>query len=169
MQAHRHNDNTSTAFLSDAEVLEAANDLVEDFLELATHLCVGQDFLDISALLTSKQTLENAFRLEIATSMQSARRRRLIQAGTLLAEFQPDVGRRISLSPAASPPGQRSEDVMFVTKVEKILTQAQADRQRLSDLFEYADSVARRRYASSAHPPFYEDGTYSWHGHGTAH
>lgn len=169
MQAHRQNGNNGTGSLSDADVLEAANELVEDFLELAAHLSVGPDFLDICTLPTCKQTLENAFRLEIATSMRRAHRRRLIQAGTLLAQFQPDVGRRISLSPVAKPSGQRSEDVMFVTKVEKILAQAQADRERLSELFEYADSVARRRYASCAHPPFHDDGTYSWHGHGTTH
>lgn len=141
MQAHRQNGNNGTGSLSDVDVLEAANDLVEDFLDLAAHLCVGQDFLDIGALPTSKRTLENAFRLEIATSMHCAHRRRLIQAGTLLAQFQPGVGRRISLSPVAKPSGQRTENVMFVTKVKKILDQAQADRTRLSGLFEYADSV----------------------------
>lgn len=169
MQAHRNTENNRTAFLSDAEVLVAASDIVDDFIELAVDLSIGQDFLDISVLPVSRKTIENAFRLEIAVSMRPARREDLIQGGTLLAQFQPDVGHRVSLSPAANIRGQLRENDAFGTLIERILAQAQTDRERLSELFREADRIACRRYEFGAHPPFHEDGTYSWYGHDAAH
>lgn len=169
MRAYGNTENNSTAFLSDAEVLVAAADLVHDFMELAADLSIGEDVLDVSVLPVSRKTLENAFRLEIATSATPGRRRHLIQVGTLLAHFQPDVGHRVSLSPAGGSRGQFRENDAFGTLIERILGQTQEDRARLSKLFREADFIARRRYEFGVHPPFHEDGTYSWYGHDAAH
>ncbi|MBW9091550.1 hypothetical protein JNB91_27500 [Rhizobium wenxiniae] len=153
------------SYITDAQVLEAAAHMVDDCLPIIEWLSPGEDILDASLLPSPKQSLESGFRLSIATTMQDARRRRLVSVGKLLAQFQPGVGQRISFSPAPTLGTLRTSDRAFSEHVEQMLQRSREDRIRLTRLFAEADSFAQRRFAAAPTPPFQEDGTYCWYGH----
>ncbi|MEB2848031.1 hypothetical protein [Endobacterium cereale] len=167
MQAYRDVGGTRDKVLSDAEVLEAAASLVDDFLGLVRDLGIGQDIEDECVLPASRLSLENAFRLEIATTMSPDRRSRLVASGKLLAQFQPNVGNRINLSPASGMGQKARMNSAHANKIEAILDRADTDRVRMSALFANSESIAKRRFESRARPPFHADGTYAWYGHRT--
>lgn len=167
MQAYCEVGGTRDKVLSDAEVLEAAASLVDEFLSLVRDLNIGQDIVDECGLPTSRLSLENAFRLEIATTMSPDRRSRLVASGKLLAQFQPNVGNRINLSPASGMSQKAQMNSAYANRIEAILDQADTDRVRMSALFANSESIAKRRFESRARPPFHADGTYAWYGHRT--
>lgn len=169
MGTHYDTRRTQTPYMTDAEILEAAADLVDDFMPLAEELQVGLDILDEGTLPASRQSFESGFRLAIATTMQPSRRGRLVAAGMLLAQFQPNVGRRISLSPAPCAGAIEEGQTLFGACVHELMNRAEHDRARLEGLFAEADAMARRRFEMVAYPPFHVDGTYSWHGHSGSH
>lgn len=168
MQFHYDARSSDNSRLSDAEILEAATDLVDNLSLLIEELLLGDDILDETLLPASRQTFEAAFRLAIATTGQSGRRRRLIEIGHLLAQFQPDVGSRISLSPASARTRRQEANEVHCAHIVELLDRAVRDRERLAILFDEADAFARRRL-QAVRPPFYDDGTYTWYGHGIAH
>lgn len=164
------------AKLSDAEVLSAAHDLVNQFLELIRREQIGSDILETSLLPVSKASLENAFRLLIATELRAQVRQRLMSAGTALAQFQPDIDMRLSVRPSGRPfdkpvrrpenPGRQSASPSRSRQLELALARMASDIERLRIMFAEAEVIALRRLdPSRIKPPFAEDGTYTWHGH----
>ncbi len=157
------------ANMTDAEVLEFATFMVDECVEVLERLAPGEDILDENLLPSSREGLENGFRLAIATTMQPSRRRHIVALGNLLAQFQSGVGQRITFSPADSGGFKGNTDPAFGRHLERILKRSEEDRVRLARLFAEADDFARRRFENAARPPFHDDGTYSWYGHGLAH
>ncbi|MDM9627673.1 hypothetical protein QTL95_17370 [Rhizobium sp. S152] len=161
--------NAKNDFMSDADVLEAAGDLVDAFLKTIREQALGSDILDTDCLPNSKTRIENGFRLAIVTEPREHVRRRLVAAGRVLAQFQADVGSRISLRPAADGGGHGLFGALSSRRLEQLLASMEMDQIRLSAMFEHADEVARRRFGVSVPPGFRDDGTYTWHGHARPH
>lgn len=157
------------ANMTDAQVLELAAFIVDDCVETLERLAPGEDILDEDLLPSSRESLESGFRLAIATTMQAFRRQRLVALGKLLAQFQRGVGQRITFSPAASGGLKGSTNPAFVRHLERVVKRSEEDRARLARMFAEADDFARRRFENAARPPFHDDGTYSWYGHGSRH
>lgn len=160
---------TFDANMTEAQVLELAAFMVDDCAEILERLAPGEDILDEDLLPSSRESLERGFGLTIATTIQPYLRRRLVALGKLLAQFQRGVGQRITFSPAASGRFKGSSDPAFGRHLERILKRSEEDRARLARLFTDADDFARRRFENAARPPFHDDGTYSWYGHGVSH
>lgn len=160
--------NAAHGAMSDAQVLEAAGDLVDAFLSLMRDLYPGHDILDADLLPSSKALIENGVRLAIVTEPRAEIRRQLVAAGKVLAQFQEGVGSRIVLTTAQAAPKMRG-GVLPSQHIDRFLAAMEADCQRLSDLFEAADAAAERRFGVSIPPGFRKDGTYTWHGHQRPH
>lgn len=163
MQTSHEND------LSDADVLEAAGKLVDAFLSTIREHTPGNDILDTDLLPGSKVSIENGFRLAIATEPRVHVRRRLVAAGKVLAQFQNAVGSRISLKPAARNGPEGWFGTVSSPHLEKLVASMERDTMRLSAMLETANELARRRFEVSVPPGFQDDGTYTWHGHGRPH
>lgn len=160
---------TGNEFMSDADVLEAAGDLVDAFLMTIRDQVPGNDILDTDLLPNSKTRIENGFRLAIVTEPREHVRRRLVAAGKVLAQFQDDVGSRISLKPAINGGGHGLFGALPSRHLERLLASMEMDSIRLRAIFENADEVATRRFGVSAPPGFRDDGTYTWYGHDRPH
>ncbi|AYD05205.1 hypothetical protein NCHU2750_58370 (plasmid) [Neorhizobium sp. NCHU2750] len=156
-------------FMSDADLLEAAGGLVDAFLTTIRDQAPGSDILDTGLLPNSKTRIENGFRLSIVTEPRLNVRRRLVAAGKVLAQFQDDVGSRISLKPAIDGGGDGLFGAMSSRHLERLLALMEIDHIRLSAMFEHADEVANRRFGVSVLPGFRDDGTYRWYGHDRRH
>ncbi len=155
--------------MSDADVLEAAGDLVDAFLTTIRDQVPGGYILDTDLLPNSKTRTENGFRLAIVTEPRQHVRRRLVAAGKVLAQFQDDVGSRISLKPAIDGSGHGLFGGLSSRHLERLLASTEMDHIRLSAMFEHADEVATRRFGTSVPPGFRDDGTYTWYGHDRPH
>lgn len=156
-------------FMSDADVLEAAGELVEAFLSAIRDQVPRHDILDTDLLPSSKDSMVNGFRLVIVTESRENVRRRLVAAGKVLAQFQDDVGARIVLRPASENSKQATAGSAAALHIEQLLISLEMDQKRLAELFEDADRTAARRFAVKVPPGFREDGTYTWHGHQRPH
>jgi len=153
--------------LSNAEVLALAHDLVALFLEYLRCEDPGSDILDVRALPAGKSSLQNAFRLVIATESREDSRTRLMEAGCKLARFQEHVGSRIRISP--SPMDTAGHDGGIATpllaeRVDMILTEAADEGIRLKKLLSAsADMAARRFDGPTTAPRFHEGGFVPGH------
>ncbi|MCK8779149.1 hypothetical protein M0654_04040 [Rhizobium sp. NTR19] len=153
--------------LSDSEVLAAAHERVEAYLAFLRSERLGNDVIDVSELPCSKVSLENSIRLVIATEPRKPVRRRLASAGLTLAQFQPDVGARVSIEPAygVNPKTSHSSARAF-SRFDTALERMEKDIDRLRKLFVQSEAMAERRFEQqNMGPPFKEDGTYAWYGH----
>jgi hypothetical protein len=159
-------DRIDTEFMSDAEVLKIATDLVEAFLRLVQHERPGHDILDATLLPANRTALENAFRLALMTEPREDVRRKLVAAGSGLAQFQDGVGQRVLLVPVhAGHPDSRGKSPQS-DRIDALMASVESDIERLRKLLTDADRMAAQRFAKSkARPPFNEDGTYTWYGH----
>lgn len=181
--SHPHTTTTTTADgrstflrrLSDAEILDHAADLVDEFLVFLRREIIGHDILDEAMLPANKSTLENAFRLAIATETRPTFRHQLVKAGLMLARFQSGIGERLSIIPVPADPGSARESAKHadtidgrhqnrLAKLDAAFARADHDTRRLAALFEASIRIALRREAH-APSPFRSDGTYTWHGH----
>lgn len=165
---HRHAADADR--LSDAEVLILAHELSQTFLEVLREYMPGNDLLDVETLPASKASIENAFRLVIATEASPQVRRRMAKAGMVLANFQPGIGRRVSLVPVStSASGSAHDDErarLVQARLDRAFAGVEDDVMRLRKVFNQSEELARRRFEPmTAAPPFQEDGTYTWHGH----
>ncbi len=154
--------------LSDSEVLAAAHERVEAFLAFLRSERLGNDVFDIGSLPFSKVSLESSLRLVIATEPRKQVRRRLASAGLTLAQFQPDVGARLSIKPAGPSPASEAAKPSMRTygRFETALERMEKDIDRLRQLFIDSEAIAERRFEQpNMGPPFKEDGTYTWYGH----
>lgn len=144
---------SKTEQLSNAEVLALAHELVGLFLEFLRCEDLGSDILDVRALPAGKSSLKNAFRLVIATEPREESRRRLMDAGCKLAQFQEHVGSRIRISPS----GTETRDCdkgkaapLLAERVNIILAEAVDDGTSLRDLLFASVEIAERRFDNSA-------------------
>jgi hypothetical protein len=162
-----HRDRTQTAELSDTDVLAAAYEIVaitRDFISVEQ---LGDDIVDDTELPLSRSTIVNAFRLAIATEPRTEVRQDLIAAGCLLAQFQPGVGVRISVTPARMASQESEHEHPYPKHVDCLFNQVSADRRVLRDLFGNSALIAEQKFGRTRfHPPFQDDGTYTPHGHG---
>lgn len=162
-----HRDRTQTAELSDTEVLAAAYEIVAIMRGFISLEQLGEDIVDDTELPLSRPSIVNAFRLAIATEPRTEVRQDLIAAGCLLAQFQPGVGVRISVTPARMASQEEEHEHPFPTHVDCLFNQVSADGRVLRDLFGNAALIAEQKFGRARfHPPFQDDGTYTPHGHG---
>ena len=169
MASRHQRQNADTDKLSDNEIIVLAHELVQAFLEFIREDTPGNDILDVKALPTRKASIENAFRLVIATEENEKVRRRLSTAGMVLANFQDGIGPRVALVPAngEAPASEENDDRIQLVqqRLDRIFARVDADVTRLRALFDQSNELAKRRFARlHATPPFQEDGTYTWHG-----
>lgn len=156
--------------MTDAEVLELAARMVQSFLRLLEEERPGQDILDADILPAKREAFESAFRLAIMTEPNQTVRQHLIEAGSQLAHFQEGVGQRVVIRPVQSDSGKNSGPTVTSARLDFLLTEVEADMERLRGMLATADSTAvRRNSAANAGPPFAEDGTYTWYGHRSFH
>lgn len=173
-QAHPFR-SSGDALLSDAEILDQAEFLVDDFLAFIRREEIWNDILDVDTLPASKTTLVNAFRLVIATELRQDYRRQLAKAGLMLARFHRDVGPRISLvpvrpddaSPCAAPDMSVEEQQAYLDRFDRAYSLMDSDMKRLGGLFEASIDLATKRdtHNGAYRDAGISDGTYTWHGH----
>lgn len=160
--------NQTDGDLSDAQVLAAAHDLVSAFCGYLRKSRPGHDILDTRDLPAGKGSLINAFRLTVATEPRIGVRRKLVAAANTLAQFQDAVGSRIAVTPI-----QENGPVSFgagglAGKLDLAFVQISHDSELLDRLMSQAANIAARRFDESEPEVLLrEDGTYTWHGHGT--
>lgn len=82
---------------TDAQLLQAAHHLVDIFLVYLREHDTGSDLFDTEELPAAKEGLINAFRVVIATESRPGVRALLIKAGMALAQFQENIGPRMSV------------------------------------------------------------------------
>jgi len=148
-----NNAKTRSRSLSDAEVLDKAEVLVEKFLMFLRANAVGRDVFDTNALPASKTTLINAFRLVIATEPRWTYREQLLKAGMTLAHFQEDVGPRMSLLPSdqnSVVSDRELEELMdahrdYIRKFDAAFAKMEFDKLTLMTAFKRSLSIAERR------------------------
>ncbi len=174
--AHAHPFGTSgDALLSDAEILDQAELLVDDFLAFMRREEIWNDILDVNTLPTSKTTLVNAFRLVIATELRPDYRRQLARAGLMLARFHRDIGPRMSLIPVCpndtpwhtTPDMTVEEQQAYLDRFDSAYALVTSDLKRLGGLFEASIDLATRRemHRQAQNKSNCTDGTYTWYGH----
>jgi hypothetical protein len=154
--------------LSDSEILAEAHELVDAFLEFVRTEQIRNDIFDVRALPASKSSIENAFRLVIATEPRKEMRQRLATAGLAVARFQKNVGMRMSITPAPQSHDRSTSDGSddAFNRFDAALLNMARDTARLQAVFADAGGIAERRFAPmTMSPPFREDGTYTWYGH----
>lgn len=145
--------------LSDAEVLDRAEALVEKFLIFLRSNAVGRDVFDTNALPVAKTTLINAFLLVIATEPRRNYREQLLRAGMTLAHFQDDVGPPMSLMPSTADDvvsDVELEELMeshrdYILKFDLTFAKVEFDKLTLMETFQRSLSIAERR-EQSFHP-----------------
>jgi hypothetical protein len=134
---------------TDAQVLQAAHHLVEVFLLFLREHEMGSDLLDTQELPASKKALVNAFRVVIATESRPGARALLVKAGMTLAQFQDDIGPRMSVTPVDAnnhrndrhwtpEPGQ-------IRRFDRALTRLGEERTQLSQVFQQAIRMAEKK------------------------
>ncbi len=134
---------------SDAQLLQAAHHLVDVYLMYLREHETGSDLYDTSELPASKGSLINAFRVVIATESRSGVRALLVKAGMTLAQFQDNIGQRMSFSPAK--PAQKPSDGRWrpdpgqIRKLDRALMRHGEDRTRLVRIFGLAADIAEHK------------------------
>lgn len=150
---------------SDTEILAKAHELVETFMTFLRLERPRNDILDASCLPASKTSLISAFRLVIATEPRGDVREALVSAGHVLAQFQDNVGTRISVTPARATQADAAR-ATEANALEGVLVQVDEDTRRLRALLGKSSSIAESRFQRKhARTPFQDDGTYTWYGH----
>lgn len=162
-----YSDNSRTAEPTDAEVLDAAYQIVSSTREFFIADPPGEDIIDDAALPFAKAAIVSAFRLVIATEPRAETRGNLMVQGSLLAQYQHDVGARISVTPVNVPGQEAIYDGWCQSRLDRLFDRVAVDRRLLRELYGKASRVAAQNFERArVHPPFQEDGTYTPYGHG---
>jgi hypothetical protein len=136
-------------FQSDAQVLHAANHLVEVYLVYLREHETGSDVFDTQELPASKEALVNAFRVVIATESRPGVRALLMKAGMTLAQFQDNIGPRMSVKPAPAMSDrhhqQRDPEPGQIHKFDRALHRLGEERARLVQVFRHASQIAEKK------------------------
>lgn len=142
---------------TDAQLLQAAHHLVDIFLIHLREHEMGGDLFDTEELPADKEALINAFRVVIATESRAGVRSLLVKAGMRLAQFQDNVGPRISVRPAvrsfgpdkdqtqADTTGSRRSAAHDLYRFDKALKRLGKDQNRLVQIFRNASEIAERK------------------------
>ncbi|AYC99726.1 hypothetical protein [Neorhizobium sp. NCHU2750] len=142
---------------TDAQLLQAAHHLVDLFLIHIREHEMGGDLFDTEELPVGKEALINAFRVVIATESRPGVRALLVKAGMRLAQFQDNVGPRISVRPAihgfraqagqtqAGNAGSRRPAASELRRFDKALMQLGKDQNRLVHIFRHASEIAEHK------------------------
>lgn len=162
-----HNrDSLRNAEPTDAEVLDAAYRIVSSTRKFFVVEPPGQDIIDETTLPFVRSTIVNAFRLAIATEPRADLRNDLVIEGSLLAQYQGDVGPRISVTPASVQLDTVKDEGRYRYHLDRLFEQVVVDRRRLRGLFGRASRIAERKFELASYPPpFQDDGTYTPFGH----
>jgi hypothetical protein len=141
--------NFGTGYETDAQVLHAANHLVEVYLVYLREHETGSDVFDTRELPASKDALINAFRVVIATESRPGVRALLTRAGMTLAQFQEDVGPRMSVTPlprkGSSYDRHWKPDPGQIRKFDRTLLRLGEERARLTLVFQQAAQLAEQK------------------------
>lgn len=146
---------------SDAEVLQRARLLVEAYFDYLEHTPLGSDVVDETELPGQRTALINCFRLLIATESRNDVRQKLREIGLTLAQFQSDIGERMSLMPVAhdlrSPEAEVQRLMALnrrsLAKIDEAYGAIMPERARLDQLFRHSMSIAEARFAGDKPPP----------------
>lgn len=134
---------------TDAQLLQAAHHLVDIYLVYLREHETGSDLFDTRELPVSKGSLINAFRVVIATESRTGVRALLVKAGMTLAQFQENIGPRMSVSPAhakgARSEGYRQPTPGQIQQFDLALARLGEDRTRLVQMFRHAADVAEHK------------------------
>ncbi len=134
---------------SDAQVLHAAHHLVDVYLIYLREHDTGSDLFDTRELPVSKEALLNAFRVVIATESRPGVRALLIKAGMTLAQFQENVGPRMSVQPAQLRTelhdGRHRPEPGQIRRFDRALTRLGEERSRLVQIFQHAAEIAEKK------------------------
>ena len=141
--------NSDRRYQSDAQVLHAAHHLVEVYLVYLREHETGSDVFDAQELPASKDALINAFRVVIATESRPGVRTLLMKAGMTLAQFQENIGPRMSVKPAPMRSdlhdGQQQVDPSQLRKFDHALHRLGEERARLVQVFQHASQIAEKK------------------------
>lgn len=136
-------------FGSDAQLLQAAHHLVDVYLMYLREHETGSDLFDTSELPASKGSLINAFRVVIATENRTGVRALLVKAGMTLAQFQENIGPRMSFTPAKTTrepgDGRWQPDPGQVRRFDRALMRHGEDRTKLVRMFRHAADIAEHK------------------------
>lgn len=146
-------------FGTDAQLLQAAHHLVDVYLVYLREHETGSDLFDTCELPASKGSLINAFRVVIATESRSGVRALLVRAGMTLAQFQENIGPRMSVTPAKTKPDGRQwrPDPSQIRRFDQALLRHGEDRTRLVRMFRHATDIAEHKPENgSAHGPIHD-------------
>ncbi len=134
---------------TDAQLLQAAHHLVDVYLVYLREHETGSDLFDTSELPASKGSLINAFRVVIATENRSGVRALLVKAGMTLAQFQENIGPRMSVRPAdvKQKPGDwhRRPEPSQLRRFDHALMRHGEDRTKLVRMFRHAADIAEHK------------------------
>ncbi|WP_086999804.1 hypothetical protein [Rhizobium sullae] len=123
----------------DTEILEAAHNLVDQYLVFSEEEQVGNDLVDEIELPVPKPVLIKSFGLVIAAEHRPHIRAPLIKAGMTLAQYCDDLGPRIRLKPTTPhgrPPAARSRECEH--RLQKKLAAVAAERIDLAAFYRRA-------------------------------
>jgi hypothetical protein len=139
---------------TDAQVLQAAHHLVEMFLRFLREHQMGSDLLDTQELPASKKALVSAFRVVIATESRPGARMLLVKAGMTLAQFQDDIGPRMSVMPVDANNHHNDRHWMpepgQIRRFDRALAQLGEERTQLTQIFQQAIRMAEKKPAYHA-------------------
>ncbi len=141
-------------FGTDAQLLQAAHHLVDVYLMYLREHATGSDLFDTCELPASKGSLINAFRVVIATESRPGVRALLVKAGVTLAQFQENIGPRMSVTPVDVK--QRPSDGRWqpnqnqIRRFDHALMRLGEDRTRLAQMFRQAVDIAEDRPVHNA-------------------
>jgi hypothetical protein len=134
---------------TDAQLLQAAHHLVDLFLIHMREHDMGTDLFDTEELPASKEALINAFRVVIATESRTGVRALLVKAGMTLAQFQDNIGARMSVKPITGSFGSnarsdrlRKPAASDLRRFDHALMRLGEDRTRLVQVFQQATEIA---------------------------
>ncbi|MCA0340084.1 MAG: hypothetical protein LCH99_10160 [Proteobacteria bacterium] len=162
----RYRDSSRTAKPTDAEVLDAAYRIVSSIRGFFTTDPPGQDIIDVAALPFAKSTIVSAFRLVIATEPRAELRENLAIEGSLLAQYQRDVGARILITPVKTTDEDVPHEQQFQSHLDQLFDRIAIDKRNLDGLFRRACLIAEDKFEKAQfHAPFEDDGTYTSQGH----
>ncbi len=137
------------SFGTDAQLLQAAHHLVDVYLVYLREHETGSDLFDTGELPASKGSLINAFRVVIATESRSGVRALLVKAGMTLAQFQDNIGPRMSVTPVKVKPklgdGYWRPDPGQIRRFDHALMRLGEDRIRLVRMFRHAADIAEHK------------------------
>jgi hypothetical protein len=134
---------------TDAQLLQTAHRLVDIYLVYLREHETGSDLFDTRELPVSKGSLINAFRVVIATESRSGVRALLVKAGMTLAQFQENIGPRMSFKPASSNDkardGRWRPDPGQIRRFDHALMRHGEERTRLVRMFRHAADIAEHK------------------------